>query len=1074
MKPALTKIVLKSLKISGIVVGALLLAMFLLPYLFPSFVSDKIRQWAKGSIRSELNFSAARLSFFKHFPALTLTLYDFRLKGSEPFATETLIEADEIALGVDISSALSSKIKIDKIFLTGALINIQVDTAGHANYNVYRSSPAAEPSASPSDTSSASLQIKKILIEKSKLVYNDRSFPMLINARDLYYKGNGDLSQAIFDLNSHTEIGSMDFYYNHQAYFVSKKINADLITRINTHSLDLFFDKNNLTINQLPVIFTGRFAFLKDGYDMDFSLKSTDSDLHDIFTAMPPGTLDWLSKTEMRGYGDIDASLKGQYIASHNIMPDLALDLKIRDGYVSHSGAPFPVNKVFLDFHSRLPGLNPDSLTATVDSLYFAVDKDYFSAVMKIRGSKQPFVYSKVDAEMDLERWSRAFGVESFQLKGKYALHLQAQGDYKTKLIRNTGVRKTTLDTVISSIPSFKLLSSLHNGYFKYAERPEAVDNISFDLDASCADNDYHHTRLGLENLNASLLGNYIKGFFRMGNARDFPIEAGLNAVFRLSDLKKAYPMDSLDLGGDLKVDVQTKGNYVPAKKLFPVTVANLQLNNGVLKTKYYPHPLEKIQVSAKLTSRSGSLKDLELNLAPVSFLLEGQPFMVKADLQDFEDLRYHVVSKGLLDIGKIAQVFALQGYRVKGFVETDLSLRGRQSDATAGRYDLLFNSGSMKVRDLELSAELFPQPFMIRSGVFRFDKDKMWFDSFHANYGKSDLTMNGYLSNVIDFMMNGRSPLKGSFDFSSDYLLADEFMAYAAAGAPVRGARLPAGKPASPEGAAAGPAGLGAQAAATQGAAGQTGVILVPGGLSITFNARVKKLRYNGIELDSCRGQLIIDSGKLKLNKTGFTLIGAPVEMDAEYQSLTPQRAQFDYHIGAKEFNVQRAYKEIKLFHDLASSASRAEGIISLDYHLSGKLDGNMRPVYPSLKGGGVLSVKKVKVKGLKLFGAASKESGKDINDPDLSKVDLKTTINNNLITIERTKMKISVFKLRIEGQASFDGKLNLKLRRGLPPFGVIGIPMKVTGTQENPKVKAGKGTDKDDLEETEDKEAQ
>src|SRR5271156_6432929 len=104
------RIFFKILKVTGIAVGSLLLLLFLLPYVFPGFVSDKIRQWAKGSIRSELNFSAARLSFFKHFPALTLTLYDFRLKGSEPFEKETLIEADEIALGVDISSALSSKI----------------------------------------------------------------------------------------------------------------------------------------------------------------------------------------------------------------------------------------------------------------------------------------------------------------------------------------------------------------------------------------------------------------------------------------------------------------------------------------------------------------------------------------------------------------------------------------------------------------------------------------------------------------------------------------------------------------------------------------------------------------------------------------------------------------------------------------------------------------------------------------------------------------------------------------------------------------------------------------------------
>jgi AsmA protein len=128
------------------------------------------------------------------------------------------------------------------------------------------------------------------------------------------------------------------------------------------------------------------------------------------------------------------------------------------------------------------------------------------------------------------------------------------------------------------------------------------------------------------------------------------------------------------------------------------------------------------------------------------------------------------------------------------------------------------------------------------------------------------------------------------------------------------------------------------------------------------------------------------------------------------------------------------------------------------------------MHPVYPSLKGGGTLAISKVKVKGLRLFGAVSKETNKDVNDPDLSKVEIKSTIANNLITIERTRMKISVFKLRLEGQTSFDGRLNLHCRVGLPPFGVIGIPVSVTGTQDNPKVKARRGTDKDELEETTD----
>src|SRR5882672_11023282 len=99
MKLTLSRMVVKFLKITGIALAAILTLMFLLPYLFPGFVSAKIRQWARSSIRSELNFSTARLTFFRHFPALTLTLHDLKLKGSAPFEKETLIEADEVALG---------------------------------------------------------------------------------------------------------------------------------------------------------------------------------------------------------------------------------------------------------------------------------------------------------------------------------------------------------------------------------------------------------------------------------------------------------------------------------------------------------------------------------------------------------------------------------------------------------------------------------------------------------------------------------------------------------------------------------------------------------------------------------------------------------------------------------------------------------------------------------------------------------------------------------------------------------------------------------------------------------------
>jgi len=1064
MRPTFSRILLKILKITGITVVSLVLLLFLLPYLFPGFVSNKIRQWARHSVKSELHFSAARLSFFRHFPALTLTLYDVKLNGSAPFDKERLIEADEISLGVDLRSVFS-EVNIDKIFLTNAFINIQVDTSGVPNYNIYASKKSNRPQEA-ADTGSASLKIQKIIIENSRLIYNDASIPILINAKGLEYEGNGDLSQAVFDLRTHMKVEAIDFYYDRQPYFINKKLNADLITKINTNSLALIFERNELMINQLPVTFTGRFSFLKDGYDMDFQLKAADTSLHNVITALPPDVTLWLEKTDVRGSGDIDASLKGKYIAATGEMPDLLLDLKIRNGYVANGQAPVPIKDLYLDLHTRLPGLDPDSLDFRVDSAYFNLDKDYFSAVMQVRGMKAPWVSAKIRSDLDLEKWDRAVGFAPADLKGRLRLQLEAEGKYATHVERKIGLRKTTVDTVIASIPKFTLNATVRNGFLKFASRPEAVRDIAFDVDADCPDNDYRHVRLKLENLNAQALGSHIRGFFRLEDPASRSIEAELETVLHLADLKKVYPLDSVELAGDLSVNVKTKGNYLPARHQFPVTQADLQLLNGSIQTKYYPHPLEKVQLGARVISRSGSMKDLDVSLTPMSFEFEGQPFMIKADLRDFTDLNYTIVSNGTLDLGRVLKVFALKDYAVTGLVETSLSLRGRQSDATQGRYDQLFNEGTLTVHDLVLRAEMFPQPFRIYTGKFSFKQDKMTFDRFEAGYGKSRFVLDGWLSDVIGYMANKGEPLRGSFTLKSDRLVLDELMAFNAAGASA------AGRGAHASGATTDAAGSVTGGVSAAAAAGQTtGVILVPTDLDVAFHADVKEVDYNGMRIDSFRGGVSIDSGAVHLDTTLFSLAGAPVEMNAAYKPLSPQKAQFDYHIEARDFDVQRAYREVKLFRDLATSAAKAQGVISLDYKLAGRLDGNMHPVYPSLKGGGTVSIRKVKVKGLKLFGEVSKETNKDVNDPDLSKVDLKTTIANNLITIERTRMKISVFKLRIEGQASFDGRLNLHCRVGLPPFGVIGIPVAVTGTQENPLVKARRSKKGDELEETEDK---
>jgi AsmA protein len=299
---------------------------------------------------------------------------------------------------------------------------------------------------------------------------------------------------------------------------------------------------------------------------------------------------------------------------------------------------------------------------------------------------------------------------------------------------------------------------------------------------------------------------------------------------------------------------------------------------------------------------------------------------------------------------------------------------------------------------------------------------------------------MSGYLQNAIDYALSGKAVLKGDFNLNSDYINVDEFMSNANAGT----------------------------AAEAKAAEAASGVVVIPPNLDIRFNANAAKINFEDLALEKLNGNMLISNGKLMLKNSSVGIIGCTVKTDVVYANETPAKASFDFKITARDFDVKRAYKEVKMFREMASAAENAEGIISLDYKVAGKLDANMQPIYPSLVGGGTLSVKNVKMKGFKMFGAVSKKTGKEaIKNPDLSKVEINTTIKNNIINIERFKFKVAGFRPRIEGQTSFDGALNIRMRLGLPPFGIIGIPMKITGTKDDPKVSLGRQTE--DLKETE-----
>jgi AsmA protein len=584
--------------------------------------------------------------------------------------------------------------------------------------------------------------------------------------------------------------------------------------------------------------------------------------------------------------------------------------------------------------------------------------------------------------------------------------------------------------------PNLAFNLKIDKGAINYQNAPVPLTDFNMDLNALLPELDPEKLIINLRTLKFKVgEKDYFNAYLRSKGLSEMTVDASVKGALDLAVIDAAIGLNTIDLRGILKTDIKAKGLFSASKKLFPKTIGGISLRQGWLKTEYYPNPITDITFVANVLNKAGTFQDLIVAVAPASFVFEGNPMYVNATLSDFGDLAYNAKIKGELNVGRIYQVFSQKGLDVTGYAKADLSLKGRQSYATTGQYDKLDNRGTLLLRNIKATSELFPKAFFIKQGNFRFQNEKMWFEKFYASYGKSDFDINGYLLNTINYFLESHGTLNGSFNMKSKLINVDEFMALEKGENKDRNLEVEYAKEDHPK---------------------MSGVVIIPKNLNVALTANADKVEYNGLVLNKLSGKVGIAKGGFFLENTTFNIIDCILGVNASYKDETPTTAHFNAHFTAKDFSVQRAYKEIPMFHDMVTAAEKAQGIISVDYNVKGDLNGNMGPIYESLEGGGTINLRDVQVKGLKLFDGISSQTGqKGLNNPDMKGIEIKSTIDNNLIHIEPFTFSVASFRPTIKGTTSFDGLLDLRMRLGLPPGGLVGFPIVITGTHEDPKIK-------------------
>lgn len=1010
----------KILKISGISLGGIVLLLLITPYFFKDSINSGIKEISKSYIKTEVDFKDLDISFFKHFPNLTVTLTNSSVKSSQPFQNENLIDAKEIGLGVDITSLLGDKIIFNKLYIENANIRMKIDSLGKNNFDIL----VAEEEPKEKNDSKLALALQNFKISNSNFLYDDQQSKTYLKLDNLAYDGLIDLSNDILSLNAKTEIKNTLFKLDKDIWVKNQPLKGKINTKINTNQFAFYFTDNPLILGEFPFNLQGSLKIPDEQQFYDLKITTKNANLKSIPPIIPEAYQEYAKQLEMKGKADLLFTMKGILNASKKQNPDIHLEANISNGFFNYQKSSSPINNLSLTSVMDIPALNPNQLKVKVSELDFSLLNGYTRTNFIFENGSAMFSEGNIDSNINLEALKNAIGYKKIDAKGNIKLN----GNWK-------GFISTDSKNSLQKVPLFDLKADLKNGYFKMREMPAALEHINLDMDIRNTNGQLKNTAVLVHNIDAKALDNFAKGKIEIKNLYNYPIDADFTAKVHLEDIYKIYPLKGIALRGDLFIKSKAVGTYEPKSKKVPVTNSTLSLKNGYIKLDSYPDlPLENINVETQIKSGRGSFNDLNINVLPISFTLAGKPFTVKANLKNLNNLDYRLHSKGQLNLGDLYKLFPIEGLDVNGVISTDVGLKGENGAALEN----IQNRGFVKIENITINSKFFPSKFVIKEGLFKLNGSQLKFEDVKARYKKNMFVFNGNVSNYINYILKDQN-LNGNISFTSKKVNIDDFMAYNSG-------------------------------EASNVSSAEEGVILLPKNLDIAINGNASEILFKDIKLNNFKGNLALKSGNLSLNETEFGMIGSTFNTSGTYTPVNAKKAKFSIDIKAKNFDIQRAYKEIALFREMVSAAEKAHGKISMDYHLEGDLGADFFPKLKTIKGDGIFTLEDIQFYGFNVFNSVAEKTSTDaLHDAKVSKVDIKTNIKDNVITIERTKFKIAGFRPRIEGQVSLDGYINVGMRLGLPPFGIIGIPIKITGPSDTFKVETGK-YQKEDLNETDD----
>lgn len=396
-------------------------------------IIQKARTELRSRMGGDMTIGDMEISFFHHFPNITLHLSKVTLRDSLwQQHHHDLLDADNIYLHVAIFRSLfSGRARLGTVYVEGGSIYLFTDSTGYSNTSVWKSRRKDNGGRAGED-----IQPPDVSIRDTRLVMErqDRHKFFDLEFRQLDCSVSEDGRTLSFKTHVDALIKSFAFNTEKGSFIRDKTLSGNFILKFNTGSKILQFNKATVRIDGHPFVLTGRFfpdvqpnPFILSIYTSNIPYRKATA----LLTPLIQQKLDLYDVDKpVAIQADLDAG------NADDPTPLLTVHMDLHDASVNTPAGRFNHVNVKTRFvnewvrHEKRRDENSAIQLTAFTGEFLGIPLHSDSAV--ITDLKHPMMDCDVHSSFDLSRLNDLLGSRSIQFsKGGCSVNLQYKGPMK-------------------------------------------------------------------------------------------------------------------------------------------------------------------------------------------------------------------------------------------------------------------------------------------------------------------------------------------------------------------------------------------------------------------------------------------------------------------------------------------------------------------------------------------------------------------------------------------------------------------------------------------------------------------